>query len=383
MSHCKYEHPRHGSLGFTPRKRCRRQRGKVKAFPKDDPKKAPHLTAFMGYKAGCTHVIRETEGARTARKEVCEQVTILECPPMIICGLVGYIETPRGLRSLTTIWAKSLTEGLRRRFYKKWFRAKHCAFRKHSGRFDGHINKRLERVIKYCTVIRILAHTQMNLVRIGQKKAHLMEIQVNGGSIASKVHFAYQLFEKQVKVSQVFSENELVDLIGVSRGHGTQGVVARWGVRKLQRKSHRGRRKVACIGAWHPARVMRTVARAGQMGYFHRTEANKKIYRIGKAGDRKSAMTDSDITEKSITPMGGFVRYGIVKQDWLMIKGGVIGPKRRVITIRKSLRPEREKKPTFLKFIDTSSKFGHGRFQTHAEKMTYYGSSKKVKDSAK
>jgi large subunit ribosomal protein L3e len=337
----------------------------------------------MGYKAGCTHVIRETEGARTARKEVCEQVTILECPPMIICGLVGYIETPRGLRSLTTIWAKSLTEGLRRRFYKKWFRAKHCAFRKHSGRFDGHINKRLERVIKYCTVIRILAHTQMNLVRIGQKKAHLMEIQVNGGSIASKVHFAYQLFEKQVKVSQVFSENELVDLIGVSRGHGTQGVVARWGVRKLQRKSHRGRRKVACIGAWHPARVMRTVARAGQMGYFHRTEANKKIYRIGKAGDRKSAMTDSDITEKSITPMGGFVRYGIVKQDWLMIKGGVIGPKRRVITIRKSLRPEREKKPTFLKFIDTSSKFGHGRFQTHAEKMTYYGSSKKVKDSAK
>jgi len=45
----------------------------------------------------------------------------------------------------------------------------------------------------------------------------------------------------------------------------------RWGVRHLQKKSHRGYRKVGCIGAWHPSRVATTVARAGQSGYFHRT----------------------------------------------------------------------------------------------------------------
>jgi hypothetical protein len=28
MSHRKFEHPRHGSLGFLPRKRCSRHRGK-------------------------------------------------------------------------------------------------------------------------------------------------------------------------------------------------------------------------------------------------------------------------------------------------------------------------------------------------------------------
>ena len=56
MSHRKFERPRHGSLGFLPRKRCRRHRGKVKAFPKDDPSKAPHLTAFLAYKAGMTHI---------------------------------------------------------------------------------------------------------------------------------------------------------------------------------------------------------------------------------------------------------------------------------------------------------------------------------------
>lgn len=39
MSHRKYEQPRHGSLGFLPRKRTRKHRGKLRAFPKDDPSK--------------------------------------------------------------------------------------------------------------------------------------------------------------------------------------------------------------------------------------------------------------------------------------------------------------------------------------------------------
>jgi large subunit ribosomal protein L3e len=50
MSHRKFEAPRHGSLGFAPRKRTRHFRGKIKAFPKDDASVKPHLTAFMGYK---------------------------------------------------------------------------------------------------------------------------------------------------------------------------------------------------------------------------------------------------------------------------------------------------------------------------------------------
>jgi len=60
------------------------------------------------------------------------------------------------------------------------------------------------------------------------------------------------------------------------------GVTSRWHTKKLPRKTHKGLRKVACIGAWHPSRVSFTVARAGQKGYHHRTEMNKKIYRIGQ-----------------------------------------------------------------------------------------------------
>lgn len=53
--------------------------------------------------------------------------------------------------------------------------------------------------------------------------------------------------------------------------------MTRWGVSRLPRKTHRGLRKVACIGAWHPARVGWTVARSGAMGVNHRTEMNKKV----------------------------------------------------------------------------------------------------------
>lgn len=96
----------------------------------------------------------------------------------------------------------------------------------------------------------------------------------------------------------------MIDTIAVTKGHGVKGVVSRYGVTRLPRKTHRGLRKVACIGAWHPARVQFQVARAGQKGYFHRTERNKKIYRIGLGRNPRNASTDSDVTEKQITPMG-------------------------------------------------------------------------------
>lgn len=169
--------PRCGSLGFLPKKRCRRGKGKPKSFPRDDPAKSPHLTAFMGYKAGMTHIVREVEkpGSKLHRKETAEavskttsaldrryllrvhglstlnlvmqacssvqtlsgwlrlatfwrivqtsrldaltlsgvvQVTIIETPPMIVVGVVGYVHTPRGLRTLNTVWAGDCRPGL-------------------------------------------------------------------------------------------------------------------------------------------------------------------------------------------------------------------------------------------------------------------------------
>jgi len=174
----------------------------------------------------------------------------------------------------------------------------------------------------------------------------------------------------------------MIDTISVTHGKGVKGVINRFGTRKLQRKTHRGNRKIACIGAWHPARVPIHVARAGQRGYHHRTEINKKIYRIGQAAvteDKKfhpNASTSADLTLKAITPLGGFPHYGQVTNDYVMVKGCVVGTKKRVITLRKSLVPQTSRsalEDIQLKFIDTSSKFGHGRFQTKAEKNRFFG----------
>lgn len=385
MSHRKFEAPRHGSLAYLPRKRSPRHRGKVKAFPKDDPAKPCHLTAFLGYKAGMTHVVRDVDkpGSKLHKKEVVEAVTVVETPPVVAVGMVGYVETPYGLRSLTTVWAEHLSEEVKRRFYKNWYKSKKKAFTKYAKKYaEGatDIDEELAKIVKHCSVVRLLIHTQMRKIKISQKKAHIMEVQINGGSVADKVEYGKNLFERSIAVDAVFTKDEMIDCIGVTKGHGFEGVITRWGVTRLPRKTHRGLRKVACIGAWHPARVGYTVARAGQNGYFHRTQQNLKIYRIGRAGDSKSATTDYDITEKTINPLGGFPHYGMVREDWVMVKGGVVGTKKRVITLRKSLFPQTSRaaqEQVELKFIDTSSKYGHGRFQTVEEKQKYMGALKK------
>jgi len=251
---------------------------------------------------------------------------------------------------------------------------------------------------KYCQVIRLICHTDMRKIKLRQKKAHIAEIQINGGTVDAKVDFGFEQFERRIPVDTVFSMNEMIDAISITKGKGYEGVVTRWGVTRLPRKTHRGLRKVACVGAWHPARVKFSVARAGQNGYHHRTEMNKKVYRIGKAARAASddkekkepaefnpnAMTENDLTVKAITPVGGFPHYGEVNEDYVMLKGCVPGTKKRVVTLRKSCVKQVSKtsqEEIELKFIDTSSKFGHGRFQTIEEKNKFMGPTKKTAEA--
>merc|ERR1712048_576514 len=99
-----------------------------------------------------------------------------------------------------------------------------------------------------------------------------------------------------------------------------------------------------------------------------------------------NATTEADPTKKTITPLGGFPRYGEVTEDFIMIKGSVPGCKKRPITLRKTLHNPTNsmaKEEVKVKFIDTSSKFGHGRFQTKQEKDEVFGPTKRNPDGAK
>jgi large subunit ribosomal protein L3e len=122
----------------------------------------------MGYKAGMTHIVREVNrpGSKTHKTEVVEAVTILDTPPMVCVGVVGYIETPKGLRQLKTIFAQHLSDNCKRRFYKNWYRCKKNVFSKAAKRWTDPagqqaIEQDFDRMKKYCKIIRVLCHTQV------------------------------------------------------------------------------------------------------------------------------------------------------------------------------------------------------------------------------
>ncbi|KAI3897081.1 hypothetical protein MKX03_009684 [Papaver bracteatum] len=299
MSHRKFEHPDTVPLDFFQGRQLL-----------DDLTKPCKLTAFLGYKDGMTHIIRE---------ETCEDVTIIETPPMVVVGIIAYIKTPRGLRSLNTVWEQHLSEEVRRRFYKNLAKSKKKAFTKYSKKYETNdgkkdIQSQLEKMEKYGTIIRVLAHTQIRKMK---------------GFIADKVDFSYGFFEKKVPTEVVFQKDEMIDNIGVTKGH--------------------------------PSRVSFTVDKAGQNGYHYCTEIKNTIYKIGKIEQEShTAMTEFDRTEKDITPIGGFPHYGI----------------KMIVTLRQSLLKQTSRlalEDIKLKFIDTSSKFGHGRFHTTQEKKKYSG----------
>jgi large subunit ribosomal protein L3e len=351
MSHRKFEHPRCGSLAFLPKRRTRHHRGRIRSFPRDDASKPVHLTAFMGYKAGMTHVVKyqeRREGKKTIKKDVVHSATVVECPPLKVIGVVGYIQAPRGLRTLATVFAQNMDADVKRRFYKNWMNSKKKAFSKYVEKkykdpnSKEHYTRDLNRIKKYATTVRVIVATQIRKLSLRQHKAHIMEVQVNGGSVSDKVDFAKSKFEQEVRVGEVFELSECVDTIGVTRGKGMAGVIKRFGVSRLNRKTHRGLRKVACIGAWHPSAVKWTVARRGQLGYHSRTHINNKIYRVGAGavtGVENNATTEADAIVKNITPLGGFPHYGEVNEDYLLIKGGVQGTRKRPVIVRKSLHP--------------------------------------------
>ena len=48
---------------------------------------------------------------------------------------------------------------------------------------------------------------------------------MNGGSIADKVDWARDLMEKNVTIHNTFHQDEMIDIIAVTKGHGFKGRV--------------------------------------------------------------------------------------------------------------------------------------------------------------
>lgn len=329
-------HPRRGSLAYTPRKRAPRERARVRAWPEDGNLRP---LGFAGYKAGMTHLfmIDDREGSLTENQEINVPVTILDAPPLLACAGRMYGSTPEGKKVLTDVWTKNLAEDLSRtvKFPKEY---------DHEASF-----KNAEEFIEegMAVDIRILAHTQPRLSSVPKKKPEIIELQVGGDSVDDKWDYVKEILGDEIRISEPFGEGEYADVIAITKGKGFEGPVQRWGVKVQPRKVQQARRHVGVLGPWRPRAIMRSVPSAGQTGYHQRTEYNKRILKIGKDGGE-------------VTPNGGFLRFGEIQGEFVILAGSVPGPTKRLVLLRRAMR-EKEgapSSPPTITHIDTSSQQG-------------------------
>lgn len=307
-------HPKRGSIAFMPRVRAPRAVAHVRAWPVDT---SLRLQGFVGYKAGMTQVFMmdDRKGSLTAGQEICVPATVIEAPPLTICSIKLYGLTTHGFNTLTEVWASDLPKDLARKINmpKKYDQQKALA--------DA------EALVKEGKVsdVRVVACTQPRLTSLPKKKPDLVEMRVGGSSIEERWNYCKGLLGKQVRAADTFKEGEYVDIIAITKGKGFQGPVKRWGIKVLPRKQDDGSRQVGTLGPWKPGRIMWTVPGPGQLGYNQRTEFNKRILKLGKEG-------------KEATPSGGFLRYGPIKGDYVLLAGSVPGPTKRLVHLRRAIR---------------------------------------------
>ena len=162
---------------------------------------------------------------------------------------------------------------------------------------------------------------------------------MRGGSVPSRFEFVASLLGKDLRFSDIFKVGATVDVAAITKGKGWQGVIRRMGAKRKQHKSRKTVRELGSLGPISPQNVMYTVPRAGQTGFHQRVEYNKRIM----------VMDDTE----GINPPGGFKHFGLVNGDYIVLRGSVPGPYRRMIKIRSPVRniPPKTLRPNILEVV--------------------------------
>jgi large subunit ribosomal protein L3 len=317
-----------GSRAFWPRKRAKRiYPATVKTGGVQGDKIIP--LAFAGYKAGMTQIFYTDtrKGSATSGQEIAEAATIIDCPPLVVCGIKIYRTDASGnLVNEGTVWAEKLSKDLERKLDipKKPHMKKEL------------VGKRLDEL----SDVRIIVSTKPRESGMEKKKPEVFEIPVSG-DVEKQWAYALEKLGSEVNPSDVFSAGEIVDVRAVTKGKGFAGVVKRFGVKVRSRKSGGKRRHIGNIGSVGHGRVLPgAVAMAGQLGFQNRTEYNKKILKIGEDG---------------IQPKGGFTGYGKVPKNYLLIEGSVPGPRKRLVMLGKATRYKGAPQPVELSHVSLES----------------------------
>jgi len=302
--------PRRGSMQFWPRKKAKSEVVRIRSWA--ESKEAKPL-GFAGYKAGMTHVFitDNRPNSITKGEDIRMPVTVIECPPIKVAGFILYKKDAYGLHAASQILADKLDKDLAKNFPLPKKTVKKAA----DVKIDDYAD------------LRLLVFTQPKLTGIGKKKPELFELGI-GGDLNAKFEYAKNNLGKEIKVQDVFKEGQAVDTRAVTRGKGFQGPVKRFGVAIRRHKSEKTKRGPGSLGPWHGL-LNWTVSHAGQTGYHQRVEYNKWLLKLGNNPDE-------------INPKGGFLRYGVIKNNFILLKGSIQGPAKRLIKLVQPLHPNRK-----------------------------------------
>ncbi len=299
----KWHHPRRGSMQVWPRKRSQRSYARIKNWVKREESK---LLGFIGYKVGMTHAMVKdnTPNSITKNQIISIPLTILECPPLKALSLRFYKQHFDGLKVLSEVFSKNIDKEIKRRI---------------------HIPKKQNQIPENFDDVRLVVYTKPSLTTVERKKPEILELGSGGKSLKEKLEFLKQFLDKEIKISDVFKNNQLIDVHGVTKGKGFQSPIKRFGVKRLRHKSKKKVRGIGTPGPWNPSKVRYTVPNTGKMGYHQRTEYNKLIVKVSN-------------NSKEINPSSGFHKYGLVKNDFILIKGSLPGTRKRAVVLTEPTR---------------------------------------------
>ena len=317
--------PRHGSMQFWPRKRAKRIYARVRSYAKSNEAK---ILGFAGYKAGMTHVFVKDNrpNSQTKGDEIFVPVTIIECPPLKTSSIRFYKKNDDKNVLVSEIFSDNLDKEL----------GKKIKLRKG----DKKDKKKVED-IKEFDEIRLGVYTQPKLTGIGKKKPELFEMHI-GGKKEEQLAYAKEQLGKEIKIGDVFDEGMFTDIHAITRAKGYQGPVKRFGIQIRAKKSEKTKRGPGSLGPWVAhAHIQYRVPKAGQMGYHQRKDYSKQILKIGD-------------DPKAINPKGGLVNYGEVKGTYMLLKGSLPGPKKRLIRMSLAMRAKKAEAPDITHVRQTS-----------------------------
>ncbi|MCS7145232.1 MAG: 50S ribosomal protein L3 [Nitrososphaerota archaeon] len=313
MGHRKYSAPRRGSLAYAPRRRAASPIPRVNFWPLR--RDGVGLAGFLVYKVGMvtTFMIDDVPGSPTQGTEVAEGCTILAAPPLHIIGVALYKREDGYLVEVGRHIVKDLPPEIRERV------------RGVSG--TSNTLDELKVRLGETAEVRAMVASYPREAGLPQKKAIILSVPVSG-RVEEAFNYVSSRLGQRVSVEEVFKDGGFIDVVGVTRGRGFQGVVGRFGVKILPRKQRKTRRAVGAIGGRSPKYVTRFVPRAGQTGFHYRTEFNKRIVKIWPAGGAP-------------VPKGGYIRAPPPTCPAVALLGSVMGPAKRPIILRTPARPPR------------------------------------------